>query len=77
MAHFYGTLDGSRGQATRMGTKNSGLQTVAASWQGAVEVTLHHDDHTQRDYATISLKPWHGAGVHRVLFDNLPVDGAP
>ena len=40
MSHFYGVLTGSRGQATRCGTKNSGLNTTAAGWKGAIEVYL-------------------------------------
>jgi hypothetical protein len=30
MAHYYGTLQGQAGEATRLGNKRSGLTTVAA-----------------------------------------------
>ena len=44
MSHFYGTVRGqSSGEATRRGSKNSGLRVAAASWQGAVYVYLFHD----------------------------------
>jgi hypothetical protein len=43
MAHFYGTINGQRGQASRLGGKASGLTTYAASWQGAVKVSLWYD----------------------------------
>lgn len=72
MAHFYGILQGSRGEASRAGSKSSGLTTTAASWQGAVSVTLYERD--GRDCACVQLRPWHGAGVSRVLYDG-PVDG--
>jgi len=36
MSHFYGTLQGNRGEATRCGTKKSGIETYAASWKGAI-----------------------------------------
>ena len=73
MAHFYGTLKGARGEASRLGTKSSGLRTVAASWQGAVDVWLYEKD--GRDYASISLMPWRGAGKDVAIYDG-PVDGA-
>lgn len=57
MAHFYGTLRGNRGQASRLGTKLSGLQTIAASWQGAVSVSLYHDETTGEDTVSVNLIP--------------------
>lgn len=67
MAHFYGTLKGSRGEATRCGTKASGLVAYAASWHGAVrsEVFVKDDE----DWARIELVPWHGNGVSRLLYE--------
>jgi len=73
MAHFYGILSGSRGRATRCGTRMSGLITTAASWSGAVRVDLTHDDTTDHNHALVTLTPWHGHGVSRVLYDG-PVD---
>lgn len=59
MAHFYGILEGGRGEVTRCGTKGSGLRTIAASWQGCVVVDLYEKDGT--DYATVRLRPWKGS----------------
>ena len=73
MAQFYGSLNGSRGEVTRLGTKSSGLRTVAASWAGAVEVNLYERDGI--DYARVALKPWRGYGVQHELYDG-PVNGA-
>lgn len=72
MAHFYGIVKGSRGEATRCGTKASGMITKAASWQGAVEVRLYTVGHT--DYAVVSLTRWRGEGTEIVLYDG-PVEG--
>jgi hypothetical protein len=44
MAHFYGTLQGNRGSASRLGTKASGLVVTAQSWSGSVTVSLWQDD---------------------------------
>ena len=73
MSHYYGTLEGSRGKATRCGTKGSGLTTHAASWSGAVRVDLWHDADTGRDMASVSLVPWRGSGIRRELYAG-PVD---
>ena len=72
MAHFYGTLQGNRGEATRMGSKASGLTTYAASWKGAVRVTVYI--HDGKDWVDVSLVQWRGAGTNRTLY-NGPVSG--
>lgn len=71
MAHFYATLRGNRGKASRLGTKSSGMHATVASWQGAVCVRLWHDRATGTDMAAVSLTPWHGAG------DNVPLYAGP
>ena len=69
MAHFFGTVTGkAKTQASRCGTKASRLETIAASWQGAVKVSLSHDDTTGQDIASVELMPWHGSGTFRVLY---------
>lgn len=75
MAHFYGTLQGQRGQATRCGSKAGGLTTVAASWQGAVEVTLYLDEETGSDMARVEFRQWHGQGTSGLIYDG-PISGA-
>ena len=74
MAHFYGTLQGNRGRASRLGSKDSGLDVTAASWEGSVRVYLRHEKGV--DTAFVSLEPWYGKGESRVLY-NGPVSGKP
>lgn len=62
MSHFYGVLQGDRGDVTRRGTKESGLRTTAASWAGAVVVELYVDA-AGRDCYSVGQIPWHGRGV--------------
>ena len=77
MSHFYGTVKGSaKTTATRRGSKASGLTTTAASWEGAVKVHLSHDEETGRAVYVVTLTPWLGAGVNRVLASGY-VDGNP
>lgn len=72
MAQFYGVVKNARGAVSRLGTKRSGLHTVAASWEGAIEVHLYA--HNGVDYANVCLIPWHGRGTERTLYDG-PVSG--
>ena len=66
MAHFYGILDANRGrQSTRCGTRNLGLETIAASWKGAVRVMLYHEG--GKDRYRVVLTPWNGVGPQKEL----------
>lgn len=67
MSHFYGVLNGSRGEATRCGTKGSGMEATAASWDGAIKVYLRYDEKTGRNTYEVVQTPWHGRGVSEVL----------
>lgn len=69
MAKFYGKLQGNRGQATRCGTKSSGITTVAASWEGAVEVNIWHNSKEDRDMVEVCMRTWEGCcGESKVLY---------
>jgi hypothetical protein len=51
MAHFYGSMWANRGEATRGGSKESGLTVHARGWDFGVRVELSHRD--GRDQAVI------------------------
>lgn len=76
MAHFYGTLKGNRGKATRCGTKRDGMDTYTASWQGAVHCGTYHDHETGQDMVRVSLTTWRGEGSYRELYHG-PISGQP
>lgn len=76
MSHFYGTLEGNRGEATRCGTKASGIETYAASWSGAVRVHVYYDEDRKEDWARVSLVRWRGSGSEKLLYHG-PVAGYP
>lgn len=40
MANFYGTVTGNTSQASRCGTKTSGLKTTAQSWKGSLNIVV-------------------------------------
>lgn len=68
MSHFYGTMQGVRGKTTRCGTATSGLQVVAASWSGAIEVTLYQDEDGE-DCFIVRQIPWNGHGVTQTIVE--------
>ncbi|KKL95909.1 hypothetical protein LCGC14_1849820 [marine sediment metagenome] len=74
MGHFRGTLRGNRGGASRLGTKGSGLDVTAASWEGAVSVSLWHNGETGVDMAEVRLALHCGAGARKLLYHG-PVSG--
>lgn len=74
MSHFYATIKGNKGEASRCGSKDSGIVSYTASWEGAVRTTLYYNEQAKRDYAVVSLVPWQGEGTVKVLYDG-PVSG--
>ena len=69
MSHFYGTMQGARGDVTRCGAKGSGLDVCAASWRGAIHTRLWHDDATGVDMVCVYRAPWRGVGVRETLYE--------
>jgi hypothetical protein len=44
MAQFYANIQGNRGEATRMGTKSSGLSGHIRGWNVGARVEVSHED---------------------------------
>lgn len=61
MARFRGELQGGRGSASRLGHASSGLQVLAQSYSGDVQVSLYADGET--DHVAISAGPHGGTKV--------------
>ena len=55
MAQYRGTIKGSRGEASRLGTKSSGLQVSANGWDIGVDVILRYDSQDQSDVVEVYL----------------------
>lgn len=72
MSHFYGTMQGSRGEATRAATKTSGLTTKAAGWQGCIRTEIYFDEATGKDHYRVLLTPWQNSGgTSRVIAEGV------
>lgn len=70
MAHFMVTCSGNRGEASRLGGKESGVSADLNGWNGGVRVYLYHDADTGQDMARVTLTPGSGhSGGHRELYD--------
>ena len=68
MAYFRGVVEGNRGAASRLGSRDSGLSVEAASWQGKVVVVLRELNGV--DYACASLERHCSRGTDKlVLYD--------
>ena len=76
MAQYRGTISGQRGEASRLGSKRSGLNVKAASWSGAVSVSLWYDEKNDVDVCEVRLTTHHGHGTDRLLYSG-PVSGCP
>ena len=72
MSHYYGTVEGSaRSIVTRCGTKNSGIHTIAASWEGAIETSIIWDIDRGVNNFWVYETPWHNVGQHRMLLSGV------
>lgn len=71
MSTFYGVVSGqAKNNATRRGNKRSGLVTQAATWRGAVEVSLDCDEAGNLRYR-IRETPWHGHGKYKEIAEGV------
>ena len=73
MSHFYGSIPTSarRTVPTARGHKSTGITTRAASYAGAVVVSLYHDENTGTDRFEISQQTHLGAGVNRLIAEGI------
>ena len=55
MTHFYGSMEGSRGEATRCGTKSSGISAHVRSWTHGVRADLIASEANGDDRACIEI----------------------
>lgn len=49
MAHFYGSVQGSRGEATRCGTKRSGMSSHVRGWNVGVDARMDKASYPTRE----------------------------
>jgi hypothetical protein len=67
MSTFYGSLQGNRGEATRAGSRDSGIRASVQSWHGSVISKLYEED--GQTFARIGVADRSCAFADRTLFD--------
>ncbi len=60
MAHFRGVLQGSKGQVSRLGTKNSSIYACLSTWTSHLHCTVEHDGQTGKDKYCVRLQDANG-----------------
>lgn len=77
MAQFYGTVQGSRGETSRLGDKGSGLTARLMSWEGMVCVYLSYNTEQGCDWIVVTFGPHSsdGPASARVELYNGPASG--
>lgn len=55
MSHFYAGIVGNRGEATRTGTKNSGIRGHIRGWNIGGKVQMWHDNEAGRDVVELQI----------------------
>jgi hypothetical protein len=63
MAHFYGTVQGHRGEASRLGSKASGISATASGWNIGGEIRAVYDEQLKTD--VVRLYVTHGSNSSR------------
>lgn len=67
MAQFRGTIQGNRGEASRLGTKNSGLDVTCNGWHGGVSVYARYNKKTGKDEFAIYHTAGSGYGFSKLI----------
>jgi len=60
MSQFYGSIEGSRGKATREGSKASGMEGHIRGWNIGARVICSYDEHSGKD--TVKVYKAGGSG---------------
>jgi len=55
MAHFMAVIQGNRGEASRLGSANSGMQASVNGWHSGVRVYASYNEEKGRDEFQITL----------------------
>jgi hypothetical protein len=80
MARFYARIQGSRGEATRLGCTASGMTSEVMSWSGSIQIRMHNVRRGKQDIdwvlVTLSPHPSYSRPANSVvtLYDG-PCDG--
>lgn len=66
MVHFWGTVQGNKGEAARAG--HTGMETYCASWEGAIRCHAYKDE-SGADFVRVEMVRWHGNGTNQLIYE--------
>lgn len=67
MAHFKADIQGNRGEASRLGSKDSGIYCHIRGWNVGVEVSGYVDDETGKDEFLVTITSGSYGGEKRTI----------
>jgi hypothetical protein len=74
MAQYYGTIQGNRGEASRIGHKTSGLHSVTNAWGIGCTVLLSWDSSKQCDMIQIYLTDGSNGNKSQLLWSGSDIN---
>lgn len=70
MSEFYARIQGSRGEATRCGSKSSGISATAETWHSVIRAEQHGSTQSMSGHeATVNVAGKHGGSALTLRFD--------
>jgi len=60
MAHYRAEIQGMRGEASRLGTKSSGISSHVAGWDIGASVRIHYDTTLKQNVLTVHVDNGNG-----------------
>lgn len=67
MAHFRATVKGHRSEASRLGTKNSGMNVSLHGWNVGLQADIIHDGNGKEDIIEVYLNAGSNAPSNRIF----------
>jgi len=67
MSHFYGNIQGDRGEATRGGSKDSGIAGHIRGWRTGAKIECYHDDESGKDIVRVYKTGGSGGGNRELI----------
>lgn len=70
MAQFYGRISGNRGEATRQGSKDSGISAAVETWKSVIRTSQQFLGGSKSNRASLSIEGKHGGTALHVGFNS-------
>jgi hypothetical protein len=74
MAQYYGTIQGNKGEASRLGHKTSGLIATASGWHLGAKVYLYWNEESQCDVIRICVTDGSNGSQEKCVFEGTNIE---